>query len=168
MKNRLNFILLNGPMGSGKSTIKNLLRRDLIRTAILSIENVRSLISDFKPSSGDHELAWKIIHRMCDEYFKNGISVLLEQTVASEEIVNRFLRLAHKNKCNIVFYNLRTPKHVLLQRIKNRTKDRTATKSLIMSNIKKHEDIAYRRASVIDTSKVSAKEIAQQILKEIM
>ena len=154
-------------MGAGKSTIANLLRHKLKRTAILKIEDVRELISDFKHNSEDHALAWKIIYRMCDEYFKNGISVQLEQTVASKEIVNKFLSLAKRHKCSIGFYHVRAPKNILLDRIHSRSKDRKATKALIMSNIKKHEAMIYPGATVLDTSKVSSNEAVKIILTRV-
>jgi len=97
MKKRMNFILLNGAMGSGKSTVARLLENKLTKTAILEIEDIRRLVT----GSEDNQLAWKVIYRMCDEYFKNGVSVLLKQTVASQDLVNKFLRLAKKYKCNI-------------------------------------------------------------------
>ena len=154
-------------MGSGKSTIAKILQSKLKRTAMLSIEDVRELLSDYKPSSEDHLLAWKIIYRMCDEYFRNGINVLLEQTVCSEEIVSKFLRLAKKHKCTIGFYHVLAPKRILLERINSRVKDRKATKALIVSNIKKHEVTRYPGATVFDTSTMSAAQAVQIILRDL-
>ncbi|OGJ04426.1 hypothetical protein A3F97_02970 [Candidatus Nomurabacteria bacterium RIFCSPLOWO2_12_FULL_41_10] len=164
MNKKLNFIFLNGQMGSGKSTITNLLRKNLKRTALLSIEDIRVLLSDFRPSTEDHLLAWKIIYRMCDEYFKNGISVLLEQIVCSEEVVNKFLRLAKKHKCVIGFYHLQATRNILLSRIEKREKDQKPAKNAILKNINKHEKMIYPKAAIIDTSEVSPSEVAKLIL----
>ena len=126
---------------------------------------MRELLSDFKHSSEDHALAWKIIYRMCDGYFKNGISVQLEQTVASKDIVNRFLRLAKRHNCIIGFYHVRAPRHILLERVHSRVKDRKATKTLIMSNIKKHEAILYPAAIILVTSSIRTEQAVKIILK---
>src|SRR5215471_18432014 len=130
MKKRVNFILLNGAMGSGKSTVARFLENKLAKTAILEVEDIRRLVT----GSEDNQLAWKVIYRMCDEYFKNGVSVLLKQTVASQDIVNKFLRLAKKYKCKIGFYHLQAPRNELLKRIKERKKSRNVPRLLISSN----------------------------------
>ncbi len=161
MKRRLNFILLNGPIGSGKSTIGNLLAKKLQRTAILEIEDIRRLI----PGKEDNQLAWKIIHRMCDEYFKNGISVLLKQSVASHDIVNMFLRLARKYKCRIRFYHLQAPGEILLKRIDKR-KMLNISKALVSNNIRKHKKISYPNAAIIDTSRMKPRDATKLILSD--
>ena len=167
MKTRLRFILLNGPIGSGKSTIANLLKSKLKRTAMFGVEDIRRLISDFRHNREDHLLTWRIIYSMCDEYFKNGISVLLEQSYCSKENVNQFLRLAKKHKCAIGFYHLYAPRSILLERIKKQKKDREASKAEIISNIKKHEEMTYPDAIVIDTSEMKPAEVAKLILNDL-
>ena len=167
MKNKLRFILLNGPIGSGKSTIANLLKSKLKRTAILSVEDIRQLISDFKYNKEDYLLTWKIIYSMCDEYFKNGISVLLEQSYCSKDNVNQFLHLAKKHKCVIGFYHLYAPRSILLERINQRKKDYKTSKAQIISNIKKHEQMTYPDATVIDTSEMKPAEVAKLILNDL-
>lgn len=160
MKKQLHFILLNGPMGAGKSTTANLLKKKLERTAVIQIEDIRCLVT----GSEDNTLAWKIIYRMCDEYFKNGVSVLLEQSVASKDIVNKFLRLAKRQKCKISFYHFEVPKTELLKRIKQRRKAGNVSKSLISSNHKKHEQINYAHARIMDTSKMKPPQVVKLIL----
>lgn len=154
-------------MGSGKSTVADLLEDKLKRTAMLEIEDVRCLISDFQRGEVDNALVWKVIYRMCDEYFKNGVSVLLEQTVCSEDLANKFLLLAKKHRCIVRFYHLQAPKHELLKRISARKKDRHATKTLIASNIKKHENINYPNATIINTSELEPSEVTKFILNDL-
>jgi predicted kinase len=163
MKKPLHFILLNGAMGSGKSTVGDVLESKLPRTAILEIEDIRRLMS----SEEDNALAWKVIYRMCEEYFKNGVSVLLKQTVASEDIVSKFLKLAKKHKCAISFYHLQAPSNILSKRINKRKKSKNVSETLIASNIKKHENIKYTNATIIDTSKVKPWEISKLILNDL-
>lgn len=114
----------------------------------------------------DNALAWKVIFRMCDEYFKNGVNVLLKQTVASQDMVNQFLDLAKKYKCSIVFYHFRAPKNILLKRI-NKRKKRKVTKLLIMKNIGRHEVISYDGAKIINTLKMTPNEVIKLILNDL-
>ncbi len=162
MNNHINFILLNGAMGSGKSTIAKLLRNKLRNTAIIEIEDIRKLVTE-----EDNSLAWKIIYKMCDEYFKNGVSVLLNQTVASDELTEKFIKLAKRYKCNIGFYHLKASSTELRKRISLRSKSKTVTKNLINSNISKHALIKYPNAIEIDTSKTTLAQASKIILDNL-
>jgi predicted kinase len=160
---RAHFIVFNGAMGSGKSTVAALLATKLEKTAILEIEDVRRLVT----GRLDYPLAWKVIYRMCDEYLKNGVSVLLKQTAASEDLVARFARLAKKHRCVIGVYHFQAPKLVLLKRIRQRAKEGKASKALIARNISKHEKIKYKSAKVVDTSKMGPNEVAGLVLNDL-
>ena len=160
---RLNFILLNGAMGSGKSTVADLLKKKLKRTAIIEIEDIRQLV----PDKEDNSLAWLIIYRMCDEYLKNGVSVLLKQSVASKEIVNKFLKLAKKYKCVVSFYHFQAPTTELINRITKREKSRIVSKNLINSNIKKHEEINYPDATTVNTTRMNPTQVANLIFNNL-
>ncbi len=162
MKKQLNFILLNGPMGSGKSTISNILEKKLKKTAIIEIEDIRKLVSP-----EDNGLAWKVIYRMCEEYFNHGVSVLLKQTVASHDIVKLFLKLANRHKAKIHFYHFQAPAAELQKRINQRKKSKHVSKSLIINNIKKHQNIEYKDAIVIDTSKTNPNQIVKMLMSNL-
>ncbi len=161
-KQAINFILLNGAMGSGKSTIAKVLKKKLNNTAIIEIEDIRKLLTQ-----EDNALAWKIIYRMCDEYFKNGVSVLLNQTVASVEIAENFIKLAKKYKCNIGFYHLVASTTELKKRISLRNKPRTVTINLVNSNISKHALIKYPNAYQIDTSKTTPTQASKIVMDNL-
>jgi predicted kinase len=147
-------------MGVGKSTVSNILRKKLPKTAIIKIEDIRSLVT----GPEDNTLAWEVIYKMCDEYFKNGVNVLVEQTVASTNIVNKFLKLAKRYKCNICFYHFMAPKEELVKRIKNRQSKSRIAKNLIASNYEKHQLINYPSATIIDTSTMSPAQISKLVL----
>ena len=164
MKSKLHFILLNGAIGSGKSTIGDILEKKLKRTVILEIEDVRQFMSDYRQGKKEgNDLAWKIIYRMCDEYLKNKTSVLLKQTACSQELVDKFLRLAKKYKCIIGFYHLQAPRDILLKRVKKRK----IPKILVIKSSVKHDSINYRHAKIINTSYLKPKEAAELILKDL-
>ncbi len=162
MKDQPTFILLNGPMGSGKSTVAHLLGKKLRRTAVIEIEDVRRLVL-----KEDNLLAWKIIYRMCDEYLRNHVSVLLQQTVASREMANRFLRLAKKHRCIIRFYHLRAPRGVLLERIRTRESANSVSRAHALRNIKKQEKMKFAGATIINTAGTKPVEVVQFVLNDL-
>lgn len=162
MQDRLNFILFNGPMGSGKSTLARLLEKKLKRTAIIAIEDVRRLVL-----REDNQLAWDVIYRMCDEYFKNHVSVLLQQTVASRAMANRFLRLAKKHGCTVRFYHLQAPRPVLLERIARRESAKRVAKAQILRNLKRQERVRFPSATIINTAETKPSEVVRIVLNDL-
>ncbi len=185
MKKPLHFILLNGTLGSGKTTIAGLLEDQLERTAVLEIEDIRRLVSDFKRGEIDNLLAWNVIYRMCDEYLKNGVSIVLKQGMADQNFVNKFILLAKKHRCMIGFYHLQAPKNVILQRIETRKKAPTNvllkkinalnnvkkqknwSKTNVLKSIEDHKTVHFTNATVIDTSKMKPSEVAAFILTDM-
>jgi len=171
MEKRLNFILINGPMGSGKSTIAKLLKGKLKRTAVFGGDEIKWFVSDFKRSKKDNLISKKVVYRMCDEYLKNDIDVLLAQGFYSVDNADELLRLAKKHKCNSRFYHLTAPRKVLLDRLSKRKQARDATKPIprtrIIRNLRNHEKISYSNATIIDTSEMQPSEVVEFILKDI-
>ncbi len=171
MKKKINFILINGPMGSGKSTIVKLLHPKLKRTALLGGDRIKWFMSDFKRSRKNNEIVHKVIMRMCDEYLKNGISILLDQGFYSEERADKYLKIAKKYNCVIKFYHLQAPRQILLDRIRKRPTakmaDKPVPKTRVLRNLRNHNKIKYTNATIIDTFQKKPKEVVDYILKDL-
>jgi cytidylate kinase len=163
----LNLILINGPMGSGKSTVAKILKQKLKRTVVFGGDEIKWFISDFKRNDRDNTIVHKVVLRMCDEYLKNGISLLLVQGYFSKE----FFKIADKHKCNKKFYYLTAPRKVLLDRIGKRPMGRDATspipKSRIVINLRRHSKMKHQDATIIDTSTMKPVKAADLILQDL-
>lgn len=93
--------------------------------------------------------------------------MLLKQTVASQDMADKFLKLAKKHGYKISFYHFQAPANILRDRIAKRKKSRGVPQKLIVSNIKKHSGIKYSQATIIDTSTTMPNKIVKLILDNI-
>ncbi len=172
-----NFILiLDGPMGSGKSTVGDLVHKKLKRTALLSMDRIKWFISDFKRSKKDNAITNAVLFKMYEEYLKQGIDLIVTQGFWKQKgspfvAPSDFAALAKKYKVRFYFYQLDAPKEVLLGRIKNRKPSaliRTPiAPSRLLRNIRMWKKNKYQPEKTFWSHEQSAKNIANQILKNI-
>ncbi len=134
-------IIIDGPMGSGKSTIAALLNKKLTRTAHLGIDRIKFFVSDFKRDYEDNHMTLLVLLRMIDEYLKNGINILIAQGLYKREHFEPYIKIAKKKNLKLFMYQLEAPKEVLLERILKRPKPAEArtliSKTRVMNNLKK-------------------------------
>ena len=162
-------IVIDGPMGSGKTTVAKLLHEKLKRTAHLGLDRVKWFISDFKRVPADNEIVRDVIAAMAKEYLKHGINVIIEQGMRSDSI-KALKKAAERQGATCFIYQLDAPKELLLKRINQRP--RLAGKPKISNtrierNYKAHTEHKYNGAVVMDSVKFTAKQIASQILKDL-
>lgn len=164
-------IIIDGPMGSGKTTIANLLNMKLKRTAHLSIDRIKFFVSDFKRGTEDNAITSAVLLKMIDEYINQGVNVLIAQGVYKKEYLLPYLKIAKKNKLNVFLYQLEAPKKVLLERISSRPIPSDAktpvSKARILKNLKLWEENRQTFEKVFDTNLFSSETIIKLILRDI-
>lgn len=164
-------IIINGPMGSGKTTIGRLLHSRLERTAILSTDAIKFFLSDFERSDRDNSISAAVLMQMCKEYIKQGINVLLPQGFWKKEYIEPYIRFAEENDTRLFVYQLEAPRWVLMERVKNRPKSELAKTPVpeerVVKNLDTWEENRYWLGKVFDTSKLSSEEIVTEIIKDI-
>lgn len=165
-------VILDGPMGSGKSTVGQLLAEKLKRTALVHEDRIKWFISDFRRSKRDNAIVRAVLIKMCKEYLKHDISLIIPQGfMEKRRPIAPFLAMARKEKCRILVYHLDAPKSILLERIKNRKKSKQIrapiAKTRIQRNIRAWRKNRYVIGKEFQTDKISAKKISEEILKEI-
>lgn len=168
---KTHFIIIDGPMGSGKTTIAEALHRKLKRTAMVGVDRIKWFVSDFRRTKEDNRIAREALLAMCQAYLRNSISILLPQGFVRSESMAPFLKLARKMKCQLVQYRLTAPRDVLLARLSQRPKAALANKPVpktrILKNLRLHANHAYQGATLIDTSKLSPTQSVAFILKDL-
>jgi predicted kinase len=164
-------IIIDGPMGSGKTTIGKIIHKKLKRTVILSKDGIKWLISDFERGERDNSIVSAVLMEMCKEYVRQGISLLIPQGFWKKEYLDPYIKLAEENNLKIYIYKLEASRDVLLERIEKRSKPELANVPVpyerVLKNIKTWEDNKYEIGKVFDTSRLSADEIVELILKDL-
>lgn len=166
-------IILDGPMGGGKSTIAKLLHDKIKdKTALISLDSLKRIVSGYKLDSYEHiNLAAKTGVAMTNLYLKEGINVIVEKAFTKEEFLKSFLNLI-KTKSNIFIYQIEVPLNIGLARVKERedkkeTMPKNKLKEKITRNHMNYNQFKYKKARVFDSSKLSPRNIANSILKEV-
>lgn len=163
-------ILLDGPMGAGKTTIAKILHGKMKRTAHLGLDRIKWFISDFKRVPKDNEIVRNVILAMAKEYLRQGIGVILEQGM-KKELVEKLKRMARAQGARCLVYQLDAPKPLLFERVKRRPQKPGKPKvsnARVERNYQIHLKNKYRKAIILDTKKLSARQIADRITKDLM
>ena len=161
-------------MGSGKSTVAKLLQKRIKeRTALISLDNLKRIVSEYKMDSHLHlDLASKSGAAMVNLYLKEGLSVIVEKAFTIEKYLKSFLKLI-KEKPKIFIYQIEVPFEIGFQRVKEREKlkEKRIPKNKLkekVTRIYEHFDkFRYNKAKVFDSSKLTPRQIVNRILKEI-
>jgi len=169
-------IILDGPMGSGKSTIGEMIAPKLKRTALVNEDKIKWFISDFRRSKRDNAIVRAVLVAMCKEYLRQGINLVVAQGfLKKKRPIAPFVAMAKKHKAALLIYHLDAPKQILLQRIKERMKGRNKirgarppiAKTRIHRNIKNWKANRYALGKEFATDKMSAQQVTEAILREI-
>ena len=166
-------IILNGPAGAGKTTIARAVWKKIPRTAVISLDEIKWLISDYKSNSFDLNLASKVGLAMSEVYLENKINVIIEKAFCDYKYVEPFVNLAKKTKSKLLIYNLEAPLDIIKKRALKRPKTNIKhnkpplklSKVLRLYNYYNKGKFPVKRT--FDTSKLSQRKIVNQILKDI-
>ncbi len=163
-------IVIDGPMGAGKTTVAAMLHKKLKRTAHIGLDRIKWFISDFKRVPKDNEIVRSVVTAMAEEYLKQGISVIIEQGMRKERI-DALKKIAGKHHARFLAYQLTGPKAVLIGRVHQRphlSNRPKVTDARIERNWraywKSHKESV---ATLIDTEKITARKVANRILDDI-
>lgn len=164
-------IIIDGPMGSGKTTIGKLLHPQLKRTVMLSTDAIKFFISDFERGERDNAISAAVLMQMCKEYIKHDINILLPQGFWKKEYLDPYLKFAEENNIKVYMYQLEGSKDMLLERIKNRPKPELAKTPVpeerILKNLKTWEDNRYVLGKVFNVNELSSEQISNIILSDV-
>lgn len=116
-------IILNGPSGAGKSTVAMILWKKMGRTALVGLDEIKWLISDYKSDNHDLTLAGNIGLNMTESFLVDGLDVIVEKAFCKQEHIKPFIDLAEKLSIPYFLFNIEAPLEILIERSKNRSLD---------------------------------------------
>jgi cytidylate kinase len=164
-------IVIDGPMGSGKTTVSLELHKKLKRTAVISLDRVKKLLSDYRPGNHDDlDLASRVGRAMVKEYLKNNINVIVEKAFTSKRFLDSFIK-GFNLSARVFVYQLDAPLDVRILRIRDRESKNPdyipQTLEKINRNSKHFEEGRYKKAKVFESHKMSSVEIAGKIMRDV-
>ncbi|MDE1940583.1 MAG: AAA family ATPase [Patescibacteria group bacterium] len=171
-------ILVDGPMGSGKTTTTKLLNQMLPDTARVALPDIKRLVPNYKENEKTLMVIREVMKAMIDKYLEFGVSVIVEQ-ITKVDGVQALREIATKRDANFYAYRLTAPKDDRLKRVHERTRVMMAVAELPQSKIDElsgyfepnHQfylDNPINTIESIDTQNLSPEKVAEIIIGKIL
>lgn len=167
------FIILDGPMGSGKTTTAKILHQRLPRTVFISWDELKGLISGYGQEKGDKMILANIQKSLVISGVENRLNILLDAGFAQGNRMMYFNRLAKQNKYALLVYQFTAPHQVLLQRALSRPKlfweKKKISPARIIKNLRAYRANKYRGKikAEINSGHLTSDQIVKIILKDL-
>ena len=115
-------VLIDGPMGSGKTTTTKLLNQKLPDSARIALPDIKRLIPNYKENEKTLKVVREVMKVMGEKYLEHGVSVIFEQ-ITKAEGVEQLRSVAEKYGADFYAYRLTAPKELRSQRVQERTRE---------------------------------------------
>jgi predicted kinase len=162
-------LIVDGPMGVGKTTVSKIIHEKINNTALLGLDKVKWLVSGFKRTVKQNEMTRSVVKAMTVEYLSHGVNVIIDQGMR-KEAVKQYKELAKEHKAKFILFELEAPHQVLMHRLAGRpvTPGRSkVSKSRINRNYKAYLANKGKGYFTVNAVDKSPQQIAKLILKEI-
>jgi predicted ABC-type ATPase len=161
-------LLLDGMMGSGKTTTSRVLRGKLPRTAIIGMDTVKRYISDFERGTRDNLIARKVVAEMTKKFLDLDISVIIEQPIKDEEVLI-YEGIANSFSVPCYKFQLFTTPETAFNRVMERQIDskNKNPEERVRNNISLFKNKSDLGFELIDTSNLKSEEPARIILDRV-
>ena len=170
-------ILVDGPMGSGKTTTTKTLNQKLPDAARVALPDIKRLVPNYKESEKTLTVIREVMRVMIEKYLEFGVSVIVEQITRAEGVA--LLRsVAEKHDATFYAYRLTAPKEIRLQRVHERTQEMMGVPELTQSTIDElakyfePNHVFYANnpvdfAVTIDTNNLTPDQVAERIISAL-
>lgn len=127
-------ILIDGPMGSGKTTTSKLLNQKLPDTARIALPDIKRFIPNYKENEETLSVIREVMRVMIDKYLELGVSVVVEK-ITKVEGARLLHDIADKYGAKFYAFRLSAPRELRLRRVQDRTKEMMGVTELPESKI---------------------------------
>jgi len=158
--------IISGGVASGKSSIGELFKKRLLRTAVFDMDDIKWQISDFKKGDEDNLIVRKGVYVLAKSYLENNISVIIPQTFEKYDL-EWFQKIAKEMNINLIQIELFANKDVTLERYYSRKKINQSPKERVLRNIEWYEKNKSKNPNVlkIDTSDLKLNDVFDIVFK---
>lgn len=159
--------IINGPMGAGKTTVAEILKKKVPNTAFISVDKIKWFVSDFDRTSEQNQVAMEVVMAMSKVYLSNGLSIVYDQGLIKPGRFKQITDLAKGKDIKLFHFRLEAPKEILIERIKNRPKPLLASKKVPLerarTNIDKYFENQKDDGIIFNTTILSPEDVADNI-----
>ncbi len=169
--------LIDGPMGSGKTTTSKLLNQKLPDSARIALPDVKRLVPNFRENKKNLAVVREVMSVMIKKYLENGVSVVLEQ-ITSIDGITTLKQIAEAHDAGFHIFRLTAPKDVRLLRVYDRNKEMMAISELPQSKVDElneyfevndqfYMDNHLEEAEIVDTQKLDIDQCTDMIISRL-
>ncbi|HPX94183.1 MAG TPA: ATP-binding protein [Candidatus Moranbacteria bacterium] len=163
-------MILDGPMGAGKSTVAKALHLQLDRTALLSWDDLKWMVNNLEDTAENKNLIVDIRLEMAKKFLSSGFNVIVEGGFSKKERLMPLLKLADELSAKCFKYFLTASEEILLKRALARPKPETEKEKIseenILKNIQNHPE-RMDSFELVDTNQAEADVVIERILLNI-
>lgn len=158
-------IVLDGPKGSGKTTLCDLLKKKLSNTHFFSLDEIRRAIPNARATDEYNQMAFDILLQELTQCIKNGNNIVIDCGLTEQKLLALEKTVRGLN-VDLYKYALVAPLDILLERVKER--DRKSGKETDEKRFQEVYQILQSKDFsgyvILDTESLSPDEIVNKIL----
>lgn len=170
-------ILIDGPMGSGKTSTSKLLNQKLPDTARVALPDIKRLVPNYRENEKTLGVTRDVMKAMINTYLEHGVSVIVEQITKTEGL-ETLREVAKKHGAKFYAYRLTASKELRFTRVQERTGEMMGVLELPQTKIDElagyfePNDTFYTEnplssAESLDTQELNLDEITETIIERL-
>ena len=161
-------MFLDGPKGSGKSTVGGLLKLKLSNTDFFGLDEERRKISGAKTNTEFNNQAFQAILENTEKSLVAGKNVVIDSGLKEGRIA-QIHQVLSKHKASLFSYAFIAPYNVLLSRVRERDaqKGKTTDEKRFQETYATQQAKDFKNFTIFDTSKISPEDIIVQIITKL-
>jgi thymidylate kinase len=165
-------LIIDGPMGSGKTTTAEMMHKKFPRTAILGLDRIKWSVSGFKRDTRNNTIIYDVVFAMTSAFLAHGVNVIVEQGFR-KGMVEQYQKRGKQLGARTVTVQLIAPRKALIERVDARRKKpkfpgRTQiSHARVLRNFRKHAAKPLIKGHILDTTTLSPKKVVKKIMQMI-
>jgi predicted kinase len=161
-------ILIDGPKGSGKSTLSEFLKRKLSNTEFLSLDAERKLLTRTDSRDDDNRRAFQVIIKKLINTFQQKRNAVIDMGI-SEERVQELEKITNQHAVQMQKFSLIAPYDVLHSRVKERdtARGKVFEKNRFEYTLQVNQSKSFTGFTILDSDRLSPQDMCDKVMETI-